>query len=383
MRWVLGLSLTESSAVWVLVDTTDGKILDEEIVTLDSLHEIARAAARSVQAFDMRTEHDIEGVRLTWSDDARQHGIRLRTKLRLFGFETVETVSQDAAREGRNKTARHLAPHLVLAYGAARSGVDAHEDEGMLRRLTARVPLPVAARVPLRAATQMPLRMAARVPLRVAKQVPLRVAAAAGAAVVVAVGIGLYSLVGPPQSEAPANSAAASAPSLSGPEVGSLPTSAPSALLATPDMAPTQAPAPSRAPEPVAVGQSAVMEVRPQAIAAPGSTIEIELDSTVPETIPVRVEEPTAAVAHLPAQPVAHLPATPGPPVAHLPAAPGPPVTHLPAAPEPPASVGVQPAAWPAPQLALPAPQLALPAPQQALPAPLPPVLSSLFDALP
>ncbi|MGB0436124.1 MAG: hypothetical protein ACPGIJ_04010, partial [Mycobacterium sp.] len=267
MRWVLGLSLTESSAVWVLVDTTDGKILDEEIVTLDSLHEIARAAARSVQAFDMRTEHDIEGVRLTWSDDARQHGIRLRTKLRLFGFETVETVSQDAAREGRNKTARHLAPHLVLAYGAARSGVDAREDAGMLQRLTAWVPLPVATQAPLRMATQVPLRIAARVPLRVARQVPMRVAAGAGVAVVVAVGIGLYALVGPPQSEAPANSAAASAPPQSGPAMGPLHTSAPSAVLAAPDMEPAPAPAPSRVPEPVAVGQSLIMEVRPQAIA--------------------------------------------------------------------------------------------------------------------
>ena len=362
MRWVLGLSLTESSAVWVLVDTADGKILAEEIVAVDSLHDLARAAARSVQAFDMQTEHDIEGVRLTWSDDASQHGIRLRTKLRLFGFETVETVSQDAAREGRNKTARHLAPHLVLAYGAARSGVNAHEDEGMLRRL--------ATGVPQRLATRVPQRLAARVPLRVVTQVPARVAAAAGAAVV-AVGIGLYALVGPPQSEAPANTAA-SAPSQSGPEVGPLPTSAPSAIRATPDLAPTQAAAPSRAPEPVAVGQSAVMKVRPQATAKPGSTIEIELDSTVPETIPVRVEEPAAAVAHLPtppAQPVAHLPAAADQPVAHLPAAPGPPVARPPAAPAPPAGVGVTPAASPAPQ--------------PALPAPLPPVLSSLFEALP
>ncbi len=356
MRWVLGLSLTESSAVWVLVDTADGKILAEEIVALDSGHEIARAAARSVQAFDMQTEHDIDGVRLTWSDDACQHGIRLRTKLRLFGFETVETVSQDAAREGRNKTARHLAPHLVLAYGAARSGVNAHEDEGMLQRL--------AARVPLREVAQVPQRLAARV--------PLRVAAPAGAAAVVAVGIGLYALVGPPQSEAPANSAAASAPSQSEPAMGPLPASAPSAVLAAPDMEPAPAPGPSRVPEPVTVGQSLIMEVWPQAIAEPGSTIEIELDSPVPETIPVRIEEPTAAVANLhtpPAQPVAHLPAAADRPVAHLPAAPGPPVAQLTAAPAPPAGVGVQPAA--------------LPAPQPVMPAPLPPVLSSLFGALP
>ena len=92
MRVVLGLSLTATSAVWVLVEPCDGRILADEVVAVDAVEEVARAAARSVQAFDMQTEHDIEGVRMTWSDDARRAGIRLRTKLRLYGFDDVETV---------------------------------------------------------------------------------------------------------------------------------------------------------------------------------------------------------------------------------------------------------------------------------------------------
>lgn len=145
MRVVIGLSLTAKSAVWALVDVKDGTILADEVVALDSANEIARATARSVQAFALQSQRDIDGVRLTWSDDARAHGIRLRTKLRLFGFDTVETVTQEAAREGRNRTARHIAPHLVLAYGAARADLHGDEHRNVLSRLVSRVPLPVAA----------------------------------------------------------------------------------------------------------------------------------------------------------------------------------------------------------------------------------------------
>lgn len=140
MRVVLGLSLTANSAVWVLVDTYDGSILADEVVPLESVNEIARAAARSVQTFALQREQDIDGVRLVWDEDARAHGIRLRTKMRLFGFDTVETVSEEAAREGRNRTARHIAPHMVLAYGAARADLDTDGDKGVLGRLVARVP---------------------------------------------------------------------------------------------------------------------------------------------------------------------------------------------------------------------------------------------------
>ncbi|WP_131722366.1 hypothetical protein [Mycolicibacterium chubuense] len=172
--------MTAKSAVWALVDTKDGTILADEVVTLDSANEIARAAARSIQTFALQSERDIDGVRMTWSEDARAHGIRLRTKLRLFGFETVETVSQDAAREGRNRTARHIAPHLVLAYGAARADLHGDDHRNMLVRLVSRVPVAMGA------------------------------AAAAGVAVVA--GVGIYALTGGFSSTTPVTDAAAPAP---------------------------------------------------------------------------------------------------------------------------------------------------------------------------
>jgi hypothetical protein len=133
--------MTAASAVWVLVDTYDGSIIADEVVALESLSDIARATARSIQTFALQSDRTIDGVRLVWSDDARQQGIRLRTKLRLFGFDTVETVTEEAAREGRNRTARHIAPHMVLAYGAARADLDDADGKGgVVRLLAARAP---------------------------------------------------------------------------------------------------------------------------------------------------------------------------------------------------------------------------------------------------
>jgi len=302
MRLVLGLSLTASSAVWVLVDTVNGEILAEEVVALDSLHEIARAAARSVQAFDVQTGHDIEGVRMTWSDDARQHGIRLRTKLRLFGFDAVETVSEDHAREGRNKTARHIAPHLALAYGAARADLDADLGGSVLQRMAAGV--------------------------------PFRVAAAVGAATVV--GVGLYAFVGPTPSEAPDTAAAEPVPARSGQSVGPAPAATPPVVPApqAAEMVAVPVAQPVAVPEPADAWQPITTAVEPEADPAPEIATEIALDSTVPETISAIAGEP-----HLPAvQQVAE---------------PGQVVEPVMTVPEP------------------------------VLPPPLPPVLSSLFGALP
>lgn len=325
MRLVLGVSLTASSAVWVLVDTVNGKILAEEVVNLDSVDEIARATARSVQAFDMQTEHDVEGVRMTWSDDARQHGIRLRTKLRLFGFAIVESVSEDAAREGRNKTARHLAPHLALAYGAARADLHADEGRGVLRRLTGRVPVRVAAAV----------------------------------CAVALVGVGLSAFVAMSPSDPPANTAAEATPPQ--PELPVKPIRpAPPAPAATPQAAapqavsPTEVPAPSAAPEPVAVWQPATTEAPPEVAAAPQDTAEALTDPTVPAAAAAAVQ-------------------------ATSPAAVGVGVPHLPGA-----RPVVGPAqAQPAPLAPRPAPAAPKPVNNLAPPPPLPPVLSTLFGALP
>ncbi|GAB3226007.1 hypothetical protein [Mycolicibacterium hippocampi] len=328
MRLVLGVSLTASSAVWVLVDTVNGKILAEEVVNLDSVDEIARATARSVQAFDMQTEHDVEGVRMTWSDDARQHGIRLRTKLRLFGFEIVESVSEDAAREGRNKTARHLAPHLALAYGAARADLHGDDGRGVLRRLAGRVPIRVAAAV----------------------------------CAVALVGVGLSAFVTMSPSDPPVSTAAEATPPQ--PELPVQPIRpAPPAPAAAPQAAapqdiapqavsPTEVPEPSATPEPVAAWQPATTEAQPEVAVAAQDTAEALTDPTVPAAAAaVQATTPTAVgVPHLPgARPVV------GPAQAQ----------PAPAAPRP------------APVAPKPVNNLAPP------PPPLPPVLSSLFDALP
>jgi hypothetical protein len=331
MRLVLGLSLTACSAAWALVDIDDGKILADRIVALDSPHDIARAGARSVQAFDNESDYAIEGIRLTWSEDAQQQGVRLRTKLRLFGFQTVETVSQDDAREGRNKTARYLDPHLALAYGAARSDVNGDGSGSLLRRVSG--------------------------------QVPIRVAAASGTAAAVVLGIGFYALVSPSESEAPDNTAAASTSPQSVPEADAAPAATPSAV-AEPVAAPAVTASPPRAPEPVAGSLPASGPGSSEAAWVPDDTIEIELDSTVPEIIPAQIEEPHLSNAHLPAgraQPVVG----PAQPVVG-PAQPAIGPAHLPAGP-------AQPAAAPGPPTVS----------QFLLPTPLPPVLSSLFDALP
>ncbi|GFM18841.1 MULTISPECIES: hypothetical protein [Mycobacteriaceae] len=218
MRVVLGLSLTATSAVWALVDTKDGAILADEVVALDSVNEIARATARSVQAFALQSDRDIDGIRMTWTDDGRDHGIRLRSKLRLFGFDTIEHVTEEEAREGRNQTARHIAPHLTLAYGAARAH-PADEAHHLLRRLTSRVPV---ARATI-----------ARVPMRITM-------AASIAAVCAVAALGVFATMGgsPSQPVETANAEPA-------------PAAAPPAALTPPartDPAPVAAPAPARQP---------------------------------------------------------------------------------------------------------------------------------------
>lgn len=268
MRVVLGLSLTAKSAVWVLVDTYDGKIIADEVVPLESLNEIARATARSVQTFALQSERDIDGVRLVWDSTdscARHQGIRLRTKLRLFGFDTVETVSEEAAREGRNRTARHIAPHLVLAYGAARANLDDSDDRGALRRLVSRVPLRVPSAVPVRLMT-----------------------AAASVAGIAVLGIGLYAFVGSSPSHDVADTTVAEAVVPVAP--------APQAPPAAVPVAPT-------APQAVAVaepaGTAAVPEVAqtvPEYASAP--TVVTDAEPAVPLLTPAAevVDAPEAAV---------------------------------------------------------------------------------------
>lgn len=274
MRVVMGLSLTATSAVWALVDTKDGAILADEVVALDSVNEIARATARSVQAFALQSERDIDGIRMTWTDDGRDHGIRLRSKLRLFGFDTIEHVSEEEAREGRNQTARHIAPHLTLAYGAARAhpADDAHH---LLRRLTARVP---AARATI-----------ARVPMRITM-------AASIAAVCAVAALGVFATMGGPSSQPVETANAEPAPAASPPAALTPP--------ARTDSAPVAAPAPARQPAAPAP-QAPVMDTAPppsapQIVAEPQSASQVVAD---PQPAPVPAAPRPASAAQIVGQP--------------------------------------------------------------------------------
>ena len=258
MRVVMGLSLTATSAVWALVDTKDGAILADEVVALDSVNEIARATARSVQAFALQSDRDIDGIRMTWTDDGRDHAIRLRSKLRLFGFDTIEHVSEDEAREGRNQTARHIAPHLTLAYGAARAH-PADEAHHLLRRLTSRVP---AARATI-----------ARVPMRITM-------AASIAAVCAVAALGVFAVMSGPSSQPVETANAEPAPA-----------AAPPAALTPPagtGPAPVAAPAPARQPA-VPAPQAPVADTPPP-VSAPQIVAEPQ-----PASAPQVVADPQPA----------------------------------------------------------------------------------------
>ena len=258
MRVVMGLSLTATSAVWALVDTKDGAILADEVVALDSVNEIARATARSVQAFALQSDRDIDGIRMTWTDDGRDHAIRLRSKLRLFGFDTIEHVSEDEAREGRNQTARHIAPHLTLAYGAARAH-PADEAHPLLRRLTSRVP---AARATI-----------ARVPMRITM-------AASIAAVCAVAALGVFAVMSGPSAQPVETANAEPAPA-----------AAPPAALTPPagtGPAPVAAPAPARQPA-VPAPQAPVVDTPPP-VSAPQIVAEPQ-----PASAPQVVADPQPA----------------------------------------------------------------------------------------
>lgn len=273
---VMGLSLTATSAVWVLLDTSSGTVLAEEVVAVTSVDEVAKAAALSVQAFAAQTDHDIDSVHLTWTEDGRQHGIRLRTKLRLYGFDAIETITPEEAREGRNRTARHIAPHLAMAYGAARAS---HVDDSgsALQRLSALVPHRSAGPDTVRDGvgarlaavgddahdTVARLVDSSREALQSAgARVPLRIAAAVGVTAVVGIAVYAFAGVGP----APA------------------PTPEPASAVAEPTPAPSGdagpgAPAPepvAPAPEPVLARPDVAGATQRDAIPAPESTIVAE-----------------------------------------------------------------------------------------------------------
>ena len=267
MRKVLGLSLTATSVAWTLVDLGDGAIVANDVITVDSAENVATVAARSVETF-MLKERDIDAVRIAWTEGMAGSALRLTSKLRLLGFDDIDVIAEEAARHGRNRTARYIDPDLELAYGAART-VSADDRDGLLRRLAARVPIP-------------PTRLQIPVPA-IASRVSMKVAVASSV-VVVAVGaaVAVYSLLGGTRSQPVDRNAEplASAPTPDGPLVISVRSAAP----------------PLSPPAPEATVAPTLLPALDEAEAAPMVTDEAEL-ATVPETAAL----PESATAPVPA----------------------------------------------------------------------------------
>lgn len=128
MRTVLGLSLSSTDVVWVLVDKANGAVVDHDVLEFAADAEIAGAAARGAQAIATSAGCHVSRVRLTWSEDAARDGLRLRTRLGSLGFTNVEAVPLSCANAALiAPAAMDMNPHLALAYGAARAEVSLSE----------------------------------------------------------------------------------------------------------------------------------------------------------------------------------------------------------------------------------------------------------------
>lgn len=114
---VLGLSLTVQAVVWVLVDDTDGGVLDHDVLKFRAGTEMVGAAARSARTIATAGGYDVDRIRLTWSDDVTCDGYRLRAQLDELRIADVETVP--LAHAMSVMIAPDTAPRLALAYGAA------------------------------------------------------------------------------------------------------------------------------------------------------------------------------------------------------------------------------------------------------------------------
>ncbi len=136
MRELLGLSLTASTVACTLVDRRDGTIVAEDVVEADSAQNVA-IAADTVESLALRTERNIDAVRIAWSEGTAGSAVKLNAKLRSLGFRDVDVISEDEARRSRNRTARYIDPPLELAYGAART-VTAEGHSRPLLRMPAR-----------------------------------------------------------------------------------------------------------------------------------------------------------------------------------------------------------------------------------------------------
>ncbi|MGD9619522.1 MAG: hypothetical protein AB7G47_04435 [Mycolicibacterium sp.] len=124
MHTVLGLSLDTDDFAWVLVDVTDGVLLDHDALKLRSDPERAVEVVRSAHAIAENCGFDVDRVRITWTRTTTRDGMRLRARLGCLDMGDIEAVPLahasevpiDAPIEG---AATGIPPTLALAYGAA------------------------------------------------------------------------------------------------------------------------------------------------------------------------------------------------------------------------------------------------------------------------
>ena len=127
MGAVLGLSLTATEVVWALVDETARTVADHDAVEWDADSAIAEAAARGAHALARACGLEVDRVRLVWTPDARDDGMRLRAHLDSLGIDTEAVPLTCATRVLVDPGQSDMPPLVALAYGAALAEVEPSE----------------------------------------------------------------------------------------------------------------------------------------------------------------------------------------------------------------------------------------------------------------
>ncbi|GFM18827.1 MULTISPECIES: hypothetical protein [Mycobacteriaceae] len=268
MGTVMGLSLTADMVGWVLVDVDAGGLLDHDVLEVTAGAEIAGAAVLGAHAIAATAGHEIDRVRITWSDDAGHDGLRLQSRLRSLALSPVEAVPQSRALAVLvDPEDADLPVDIALAYGAAMAAAD-HDET---------IPDPVGVD---------PVR---RSPAR------RLLTSALGVAAAVAIGVFFLGAAGGPD-VAPA-ATAVEQPSAAEPGWVAVPVTPPNTVT-IPARKVVAVPSPRSArPEPVSSyqpAQSAATVPAPQVAPAPAAVTAAE-----PEGQPLLSETPPEVVPHL------------------------------------------------------------------------------------
>ncbi|AFM17478.1 hypothetical protein Mycch_2717 [Mycolicibacterium chubuense NBB4] len=328
MGAVLGLSLTASDIVWALVDASDGALLDHDALEFDTDSRLAAEAARGAEDIARAGGLEVDRVRLVWSEDVEDDGVRLQARLAHSCRAEVEAVPLTCAMAAPVAAqAVDMAPRLALAYGAARADVGLHD------------------------AITMPIRLRENAPRRRHRR--RIVAAAVGTAAAAVLSIFFLAAAGSPPQVVPA---AASLQQTTAPDPGWVSVPAPSDRAAQ-QVRKVVAATPSKSrPAPKAYHPAAPMLATPHpaapVLATPQPAAPV-LETPQPQAPVLETPKPDAPVLEAP-QPEAPVRAETEPAqVPHLPPAGSP---HLP---ELPAEMGPGPLPGPADEFAgpLPGPQ--------------------------